>query len=438
MRAPIAYLTVLLILYGCAAATPDPRALASQPIKTAVPLAPQKEGIYTLPGTGVNHILLLFPGGTVLDPHGKEGAVQLLCAAMIKGGTAGKSPEQVANTLGQLAIDVSIAAQRDYTLVGLTFLPDVTDQAVTLLLDVLRTPRLDPKRIEIERKIFIDTVIRDEENAVTVAFDTYRSHYYRDDPRGYKPTPESIRAVTREDLLALYPRIFANTPMIGVIGSLDQRYGMLLKSAYPAAWSPNPIGPAPNPEFGTFTDTAKEKQCVLLMAHAAPTMLAPDYAASIVADHIIGSGGFNALLVKEVRTRRGLAYAAESFYQARPRWGVFGFFVVTEPAAIGEVKQALETVLAEIRRGIPAETVAWAKQAVINSHAVPYNNPATIIQHTMDMAFYGIPPDFDAVYLARVAALTPEEVQSAALKLIRGPWVEVVVNAGGATGGTLP
>lgn len=430
MRTPRACLALLVFLCGCAATTPDPRILATQPIDTTITLAPKVGEVYRLPGAGINRILLLFPGGTVLDPAGKEGAVQLLCAAMIKGGTAMQNPEQVADTLGRLAIDISISAQREYTLVGLSCLPDVSDKAVALLLDVLSSPRLDEKRLAVERKIFTDSVTREEEDAVTIAFDIYRAHYYRDDPRAGKPSPESIAAVTRADLLALHQAIFTYKPMIGVIGSLDARHFEQLQTAFPNPWTPRPLGPAPNPEFGAFSGTAKEKQCVLLLAHAAPNMLAPDYAAGIVADHIIGAGGFNSLLVKEVRTRQGLAYAADSFYQARPRWGVFGFFVITEPKEIARVKAALQTVLAEIRRGLPSETVAWAKQAVINRHAVQYNSPAAIISHTMDLSFYGIPPDFDATFLARVNALTPAEVQAAALKLIAAPWVEVVINAG--------
>jgi len=202
----------------------------------------------------------------------------------------------------------------------------------------------------------------------------------------------------------------------------------MLHGAFVTSWTPKPIGPAPDPEFGSFTATAKERQGVLLLAHSAPTMNAPDYAACVVADQLIGSGGFSSLLVKEVRTRQGLAYSTDSFYQARPGWGIFGLIVITKPEELVKTKAAVDTVLAHIRRGLTPEDVAWAKQAVMNSHAVPYNTPAKIIMRSMDLVFYGIPEDFDAAFVAKVAALTPEEVQAAALKLISGAWVEVLVN----------
>jgi len=417
----------LLLLSGCAT-VPDPRTLSQQPVNTTIPIAPKQGLVYAMPGTGLNHILMLFPGGTILDPRGKEGAIELLASGMLKGGSRTLSPAQVEEIQGKYAIDISITPQREYTLVRLTCLPDVVEKAVPLLVELLTTPRLDDRRVEIERKIFADSLSRDEEEASTIAFDTYRSHFYRGDPRAYKPTQATIAAITREDLMNLRQQVFTYKPMLGIIGEFPSSLVDTLQGAFAASWTPKPIGGAPDPEFGTFTATAKERQGVLLLAHGAPTMNAPDYAACVVADQLIGSGGFSSLLVKEVRTRQGLAYSTDSFYQARPGWGIFGLIVITKPEDLVKTKAAVDTVLAHIRRGLTPEDVAWAKQAVMNSHAVPYNTPSKIIMRSMDLAFYGIPEDFDAAFIAKVAALTTEEVQAAALKLISGAWVEVLVN----------
>jgi zinc protease len=429
MQAHKIIIIVLLLLSGCAT-LPDPRTLSQQPVTTSIPLAPKLGLAYTMPGTGLDHILMLFPGGTYLDPRGKEGAMEILASGMLKGGSRSLTPAQMEETLGRYAIDISIAPQREYTLVRMTCLPDVVEKAVPLLLEILSAPRLDERRIEIERKIFADSLRRDEEEASTIAFDTYRSHYYRGDPRAYKPTQASITDITGEDLLSLHQRVFTYKPILGIIGTLPSACSNQLSDAFSTPWTPAPIGPAPDPEFGTFAATAKERQGVLLMAHNAPAMNAPDYAACVVADHLIGSGGFSSLLVKEVRTKQGLAYSTDSFYQARPNWGIFGLIVITEPRELDKAKSAVDTVLGQIRRGLSSEDVAWAKQAVMNSHAVPYNTPLRIITRSMDLAFYNIPEDFDAAFIAQVAALTPEAVQAAALKLISGKWVEVQVNSG--------
>jgi zinc protease len=429
MRALQAIMMLLFVISGCAS-MPDPRVLATQPVEALIPIAPLEDGIYTLPGSGVSHIFLLFPGGTILDSRGKEGAVELLCSAMIAGGTKDANPEEVEGALDDLAIDISITPQREYTLVGMSFLDDVTGEAMQLFLDILKAPRLDASRLETERGILTESIIREEEDAVTVAFDTYRAHYYRGDPRAYKPTPDTVKAISRDDLVNLHRMIFTKRPLIGVIGRLDQHYAGLLKDAFLTTWTAHPLGPSPDPAFGSFKGSAKERQCVFLMAHAAPTMHAVDYAASVVADHIIGSGGFSSRLVKEVRTREGLAYSANSFYQTRPRWGVFGITVITEPSALKQVRNAVDRVFSEIRSGISEEDVTWAKQAVMNRYVILYNTPASIISHTMDAAFYGILQDFDADFLARVGTLTRTDVQNAALKLIEGPWVEVVINPG--------
>lgn len=417
----------VLFLAGCAT-TSDPRLLAGKPTNAVPPTAPLVDGIYRLDGTGVTHVMLLFPGGTILDKKGREGTAALLCSSLVTGGTKDISPEEMDKLLDSLAIDISVSPQRDYTMVGMSFLPDVSDKAIKLLIAIIKTPRLDPKRVELERGIMKDGIIRKDDEAIEQAYTLYRKHYYRDDPRADEPTAKSVDAVTKEGMLEIHKEIFGSKPLLGIIGKLDEKNTLLLKSEFTGKFSTSILTYPPNPDYGTFTGRANQKQCVILMIHKAPTMKDPSYAATTAADLIIGSGGFNSLLVKEVRTKAGLAYSANSFYQASPLWGASGIIVITEPKELQNVKDAIARTFSQAGKGITDEELSWAKATITNRAATEYNTPGGIISHSMGYVFQGIPVDFDKKFIADIAGLSLPDVQKAAASLIKGPWVEVAIN----------
>jgi predicted Zn-dependent peptidase len=229
-------------------------------------------------------------------------------------------------------------------------------------------------------------------------------------------------------MLEIHKEIFNSKPLIGIIGSLDEKNTRQLKNEFPGKFSTSKLTYPPNPDYGSFTGRANQKHCIVLMIHKAPTMKDTSYAATVAADLIIGSGGFNSLLVKEVRTKAGLAYSADSFYQASPLWGAFGIIVITEPKELQNVRDALARTFDLVEKGITDEEVNWAKATIINRAATEYNTPGGIISHSMGYVFQDIPLDFDKKFLADIAALTLPEVQKAAASLIKGPWVDVTIN----------
>ena len=430
-------ISIVLLIAGCAT-TADPGLLATKPADAA-PTSPRfADGVYRLDGTGVIHIILLFPGGTILDGKGREGTVELLCSSLVTGGTKDISPDEMDKLLDSLAIDISVSPQRDCTVASISFLPDVSDRAVGLFIDALKSPRLDPSRVELVRGIMKDGIIRKDDEAIEQAYTLYRKHYYRDDPRAEEPTAKTVDAISKEGMLEVHRKIFDSKPLIGIIGGLDEKNTALLKIAFSGNFSLSTLTYPPNPDYGKFTGRANQKQCVLLMIHKAPTMKDTSYAASTVADLIIGSGGFNSMLVKEVRTKEGLAYSADSFYQASLLWGAFGVIVITESKDLQKVKEALARTFEQAKTGITDDMLNWAKTTIINRAATEYNTPGGIISHSMGYVFQGIPVDFDKNFLADIAGLTLPDVRKAASSLVKGPWVEVVINPPEADNINLP
>jgi zinc protease len=84
-----------------------------------------------------------------------------------------------------------------------------------------------------------------------------------------------------------------------------------------------PHVPLPSPQEGKSIQYAAKDLPVstILLGHLSLPLGHPDYFAFQILNFILGGGGFNSRLVREVRSNQGLAYAVGSFYRGRVGYG---------------------------------------------------------------------------------------------------------------------
>ena len=136
MKRIFVLILILLLACGCQKVQ-TPLQLYTAPAKIAVPNLVSDNGVYKLDGLGVLHIILLFPGGEYLDPHGKEGAIRLLCASMVSGGIKNLGPDKTEELLDGLAANISIYPDKDFTYATISLLEEDADEGIKLLLETV-------------------------------------------------------------------------------------------------------------------------------------------------------------------------------------------------------------------------------------------------------------------------------------------------------------
>ncbi len=95
-------------------------------------------------------VSLSVPVGTGDDPEGQAGLAHLT-ARLIDQGTASRTPTELAEEFEQLGTTVRVAADGDDTTVGVRVLARNLEPALTLLGEMLVSPRFDPKDFDRER-----------------------------------------------------------------------------------------------------------------------------------------------------------------------------------------------------------------------------------------------------------------------------------------------
>jgi zinc protease len=190
-----------------------------------------------------------------------------------------------------------------------------------------------------------------------------------------------------------------------------------------------PLPPPPEPEPRLVLVPKPLPQSTVVWARFGPARAAPDFYSLELADHLLGAGGFQSRLVKEVRSNRGLAYSVASFYDAYSEFGVLGLQAATKKESTAEVVSLLRDLAEQAAaEGFEAREVAEAKEALANRHVFRYADPGSAIQEVMSLLLDGLPLDLPAAYLPRMLALTREQVAAACRAYYRsGPGVTVVV-----------
>ena len=161
---------------------------------------------------------------------------------------------------------------------------------------------------------------------------------------------------------------------------------------------------------------------------------APDHDAAQVFAAAVG-GGMSSRLFQEVREKRGLAYSIYGFHWDFIDTGLFGFYAGSADRDAAEVVAASLDCLAEAAHGLEESEIRRAKAQMKVSLVTALEQPAARVhQLSRQMQVYGRPLSFDEM-LARVDAITVEEVRKTGAAMLRSPPALAVIGAVGKVPG---
>lgn len=443
-RSVLALLCLAALCAGCAGQPTqlDPRS-ASFPAPAFQPPVPTQARLaggartYLLPDHDVPlvRLFLAFRGGSLHDPPEKAGLAQVTSLAWRTGGTEGLSPEALDEALEGKGMQLSVSLGRELGWIGLSVLPGDLGEGLDLLTRIVRAPAFSENRVGWALTQVSERIQREVDDPQALAFRELKRALYRGHPRGVIPTAETVRNVQRGDIVALHRRILKESAwVLGAVGDFD---AAALAQELEARFSDLP---GSGPAFGALPPPQKPEARVILVrrplpqstivwARLGPARTAPEFYPLEVLDYAAGSGGFQSLLVREIRSNLGLAYSVGTFYEAFPEFGVLGAHAQTKTESTGQVLGLIRSLLQGVaEKGLDALELEEAKQALVNRHIFRYQDPAATVQDQMDLLLEGLPPDLATVYPVRISGVSDREAASAAARYYAGgEGVTVVV-----------
>ncbi|MDR2861577.1 MAG: insulinase family protein [Syntrophobacterales bacterium] len=381
-------------------------------------------------------ITVLIGTGSAHDPEGREGLAELVCRSMRTAGVTGMKSDAVDDLLDRYAIRITPAADMEMSRFSLSVLKENLDTGLDVLARMVQTPAFEKGKVRLEKNLLKEGLRRLEDDPPQYAFRELRRHLYKNDSRGRQKTKASLDAIKEADLVSFHRKNFSPANMMmAVTGDISpaEAEKMILSRFFPAdaAIRERPA-PLPAPPFsgdGATIFVPKETpQSVILMGFPAPSRKEADYFAFAVLDFILGSGGFQSHIFREIRSNHGLAYSAGSFYKARDNYGVLSAYAMTKSASANQTLTMMKSIMTHFAQNPPSpEELRWAKTAMINNFLFSFDSANQIATQEMTAAFDGLPENFLRHYRENIENVTQEDVRAAGEKYLLLPKATIVI-----------
>jgi predicted Zn-dependent peptidase len=443
---------------AASAAIPErPEKLTFGDLKFEVPDASKLRS--TLPGGVVVYVVedhslplvkltLTFRTGAFREPAGKTGLADLTASMMREGGTAKMTPEEFDQRADFLAANLGAGAGPTAANASLDVLSSGLDEGLGLLFDMVKSPRFDEARLEVERGKIREALKQRNDDAGDIQAREWswlmngETHF-----SSRQMTVADLDAIRRQDLIDFHRATFGPEHLIvAVSGDVDAKSILAKLGQRLAGWragEPNPVWPPKGPDFrpkpGLFHVEKDIPQGKVTLGHLGIQWRDwndPKNYALMVMNDILGGGGFTSRITKRVRSDEGLAYGAGSAYRIGNFWpGTFTIgYASKSPTVALAGKIALEEV-AKMQAGpVSDEELRIAKGSFIESFPRGFESAAKIAGTFSSDELLGRPHDYWTKYRDRIRAVTAADVQAAAREflhpdrltmLVVGKWSDI-------------
>jgi zinc protease len=383
-----------------------------------------------------------FAAGSARDPAGKAGLAQLT-HVMLDLGADGLSETDIAYGVADVGAELSGRLDRDRAGVTLRTLSstDEKTRALDVFARVVQQPDFPDAVVEREKQRLIAAIREAEADPGTVAEKAfyralYGSHPYAHDEAG---DPAAIAQMTRSELQAFYRTHYsAPNAVISLMGDITRAEATRIAERLAGGLSQEPALPAlPEPVPAPASDTRiahPSTQSHVLVGEVGMARSDPDYFALYVGNYVLGGGGFDSRLMREVRDKRGYAYSAYSYFLPLMEAGPFQLGLQTKLAQTDDALKVAQATLRDFVAAGPSEAeLTQAKSNLTGGFPLRIDSNRKILEYLAAIGFYRLPLDYLDTWVDRVDAVDVEAVKQAFARHIDPDKLAVVVvGAGGA------
>jgi len=383
----------------------------------------------------VIHISATIRVGSEYEPADKVGLASLTGSTMRTGGTESFSVEEMDDTLEFLGAGVESSIGMESGQVSMGVLRKDLDTGLRIFADVLRRPVFRQNRVDLAKSQAIEGIRRRNDHPERIAQREFARLIYGDHPNGRMATVQSIRNITRQDMIDFH-RLYYRPRQIflGIAGDFQTEEMVAQLSEIFSNWEAAPVAYPPVPpvprEISPSVNVINKEggQATVVLGHLGVRFNNPDLYALRVMNHILGGSGLNSRLMREIRSDRGLAYTVGSSLGAGVRdLGTFRVAGGTKPQTATEMISLMIKNLRDIQKDVKPEEVEAAKEAIINSFLFTYTSKSAIVAQQIFLEFHDLPRDYMRTYPGKIARVTREDVLRVAKQYLHPDHLIILV-----------
>lgn len=353
-------------------------------------------------------------------------------------GTDRRSAKEIALSLESLGGSLDAFTSREHTSFQARVLDEHLPQAADVLCDLIFRPALRESDLSLERNVVLEEIAMVEDTPDDLVFELHNETLWGSHPYGYAilGTRETIGAMPVEAVRALHGSAYQPQHMV-VAAAGRVEHEALLEVLARTGWDARPGGESASPVLPDPVTEPPTRRHIERDGHqthivlGSPSVRYGDqrrYAVSLIG--LMLGGGMSSRLFQRVREELGLAYSVYSFQSFHHDSGLQGIYAGTSAETSG---RALEEILRELSTmsagGFPADEIEAGKSQLKGQLTLSLESPASRMFRVASSALYGEPFLALDETLARIDAITPEQVAEACHELFT-PERQTIVTLG--------
>ncbi|GHA99209.1 M16 family metallopeptidase [Streptomyces termitum] len=369
-----------------------------------------------------------------------NGATHYLEHLLFKG-TARRSALDISSAIDAVGGEMNAFTAKEYTCYYARVLDTDLPLAIDVVCDMLTGSLIREEDVDAERGVILEEIAMTEDDPGDVVHDLFAQTMFGDTPLG-RPvlgTVDTINALDRGRIARFYKKHYDPTHLVvAAAGNVDHATVVRqVRRAFERAGALGRTDAAPiAPRDGLRTiRTAGRVELLGRKTEQAHVVLGmPGLARTDDRRWALGvlntalGGGMSSRLFQEVREKRGLAYSVYSYTSGFADCGLFGVYAGCRPSQIHDVlricRDELDKVAAE---GLTDEEISRAVGQLSGSTVLGLEDTGALMNRIGKSELcWGTQMSVDDM-LARIAAVTPDEVREVARDVLtRRPSLSVI------------
>jgi len=394
-----------------------------------------------LPDRELVSIHLLTDAGASSEDEAQAG-VAALTAQVLVTGTRRLDAAAFAETTERLGIEVGSESSWDSARAGFTALGRHLDAGLTLLAEMIRTPRLDPREFDRLKAERLNDILQARADAGRLADESFlREVFAEGEPYGRLSagTPESVETLSVEDARAFHATRYApNVADVVIAGAIDPDETLAAVERHLGDWKgagPGHRTVEPTQRGGrrvVLVDRPGSVQSELRVGHLGIDRADARYFPAMVMAALLG-GVFGSRLNLRLREELGYTYGARAAFDPRRAPGPFTANAAVQTEVTVDAIRELIGQLERIREAGPTEAeLAEVRDFLIGIFPLRFETTSGIAGAIEPLAVYGLPADWWHTYRDHLEAVGTTEVHAVARELVR-PDEALILLAGDAS-----
>lgn len=344
-------------------------------------------------------------------------------------GTETMGALDIAQRFDRIGAEANAFTTKDATCFWVRLLDDDLAEGLELLSGMIREPAFRPNHIDSERDVVLEEISMAEDDPEDVVHEDFLDAVFVEHPLGHPVlgTRDSVGDLTRDALTGYWNRRYrADSTVVALAGNLEHLQVVDLVARHFGTWNGRSTSrhlQPPGATAGVRSIWRNTEQVHLVLGGLGPSRQDGRRYAFGVLDSVLG-GTTSSRLFHAIRENRGLAYSVYSFRAAFAETGAYGVYVGTTarnvPVVLEVLQQELEKLIGE---GVTADELARVKGGVRGSMALALEDPNSRMMRLGSDELAGLEHLSVDELIARVDAVTVEDVHEAAGTVLTGPRV---------------